>query len=681
MSEPLLSIRDLVVSFPGEDQPVQVVRGISMDAFAGKTLGIVGESGSGKSMSALAVLGLVPMPGRIQGSIRFRGRELVGLTEAAYEKIRGSEISVVFQDPSTSLNPVFSIEEQLVETIVQHKGVGQAEARALAVESLKHVEIPSPEKRIKDYPHQFSGGMKQRIMIAMALACEPSCLILDEPTTALDVTVQSQILDLVERIQNLNKMAIILISHDLGIISEIAHEVAVMYAGTLVETGPIEKILSQPRHPYTRGLMDSIPKLGIPKCRLQAIPGMPPDPGAPPSGCLFHPRCPRKLDRCCRDIPVLDRNELQAYACWNPEVIGGKSVFPEKATWKTSTVSPDASQGKEPILISLDHVGKDYPVHQPAFSSSHKKIVAVDEVSLSLAKGQTLGLVGESGSGKSTLARLICRLEDSSRGRIFFNDVELHLLKGEPLRKFRRHFQPVFQDHHGSLNPRMTVREILREPLELHGKPFQDEQIIRLLERTGLGHEILGRFAHQLSGGQRQRLGLARALAVEPDLLVADEPLSSLDVSIQAQILNLFLDFQEQLHLTLIFISHDLRVVGHLADCVAVMYAGRIMETALTRDLFNHPRHPYTWALLEALPKLQPGRGRVRSILKGDLPSTIDPAPGCRFHSRCRFRQDACLAYPNELLAVNESHHVACRRWNEPELQQVGENLKIADNK
>jgi len=673
MPEPLLVLDKLSVTFPGISRDLQVVREVSITVEAGRTLGLVGESGSGKSMTALAILGLVPPPGRIHGSLRFQGQELSGLSEEAYRQIRGGAISIVFQDPATALNPVLTIEDQIVETIMLHKRVPSRLAREMAVDRLRQVDIPSPEKRIKDFPHQFSGGMKQRIMIAMALACEPACLILDEPTTALDVTVQAQILDLVERIQDANNTAIILISHDLGIISEIAHEVAVMYAGEIVERAEIADLLRHPRHPYTRGLLESIPKLGHAKSRLQAISGLPPNPADPPQGCRFHPRCRRRTDRCSRQIPTLDCDlhdpiasrsapVPHTSACWNPE--------PEPVP-----VQPDSGQTRpteactallaDPLLKAAG-VGKDYQVKDLRFSHEKQTLVAVDHVSLELPAGKIVGLVGESGSGKSTFARLLCRLEDPTRGEIHFDGKALHRMNGDALRRMRHRFQPVFQDHHASLNPRLTARETLEEPLRLHGRPCREEDVLRQLEQTGLGREILGRYPHQLSGGQRQRLGLARALAVKPDLLIADEPLSSLDVSVQAQVLNLLMDLQEQHQLALLFISHDLRVVGHLADWVAVMYCGRIMEWAPADRIYREPRHPYTWALLAALPKLKPGRGRTRAILAGDIPSPINPEPGCRFYSRCGFRTEACRRFENELLPAKETaHRVACLRWSE----------------
>ncbi|HWO17067.1 MAG TPA: ABC transporter ATP-binding protein [Solirubrobacterales bacterium] len=571
----LLEVRDLRVGFATEGGLVQAVDGVSFDLAPGEVLAIVGESGSGKSVTAQTVLGLTRSPNsRIEGSVRLRGGELVDASEADLQKVRGDEIAMIFQDPMTSLNPVYRVGYQIVEAIRAHRRMSDADARALAVEMLTAVEIPEPERRIESYPHQLSGGQQQRVMIAMALALEPSVLIADEPTTALDVTIQAQILSLLARLNRERNLATILITHDFGVVAEIADRVLVMHEGRIVERGGLDEVFYEPKDPYTRSLLGAVIRFDRP----------------PP------PRPPALVE-----VQRI-RHEM-----------AGKRVSPY-----------------EGALLEVTDLVKHFPVKHGVFGREVDRVRAVDGVSLTVRRGETLGLVGESGSGKSTLARAILRLLEPTSGSIRFEGQEIAGLSQRQMRPIRRDLQIVFQDPYSSLNPRKRVGQIIGASLalqnvesdevqrirhEMTGKrvsPQSRERVEELLGRVGLSAELYDRYPHEFSGGQRQRIGIARALAMEPKLVVADEPVSALDVTIQAQIVELLADLQEDFGLSYVFVAHDIGVVRHVSDRIAVMYRGKIVEEGPADRVCEHPSHPYTQALLEAVPIPDPREARSR---------------------------------------------------------------------
>ncbi|MFL9995971.1 ABC transporter ATP-binding protein [Paraburkholderia sediminicola] len=559
----LLEVRDLRVSFGAHE----AVRGLSFDIAEGETLALVGESGCGKSATALSLMRLVPTPGRVTGSLRFDGRELLDLPAREIRAIRGRQISMIFQEPMTSLNPVLSIGAQIVETLRQHERLSKAAAWKRAVELLELVQIPEPQRRVFDFPHELSGGQRQRVMIAMAVACRPRLLIADEPTTALDVTIQAHILDLLDGLRRELSMSLLLITHDLGIVARHADRVAVMLAGEKVEEAPVARLFTQPQHPYTRGLLGASLNLADD----------------------LHYRG-WKLPEIRHGI---GEDGKPSFAVVPRSVRTGHFVADADPTQRVAAVS-------EAPLLALQDVQIDYP-------QRHGKTTlrAVDGVSLQIARGETVGLVGESGCGKSTLSKAILRLVPTAGGEIRLRGTDLVPLGERELRPLRRHVQMVFQDPYASLNPRRTVAEILDTVLVVNGignAQQRRSRIATMLDRVGLPSSALSRFPHEFSGGQRQRIGIARALVLEPDLLICDEPVSALDVSIQAQILNLLVDLKRDLGLAYLFISHDLSVVRYIADRVHVMQAGRIVESGHHRDIWRAPQHPYTRTLLDAIP-------------------------------------------------------------------------------
>jgi peptide/nickel transport system ATP-binding protein len=659
---PLLVVENLHTHIHLRRSTVQAVDGVSFTVAAGETLGIVGESGCGKTMTALSVMRLLPTGGEIVGgSIRLAGTELVGADERSLRRVRGNQIGMVFQDPLTSLNPTMTIGSQIEEAVRLHHDVDRATARRRALEVLDLVGIARAASRLDDYPHQFSGGMRQRVMIAIALACEPRLLIADEPTTALDVTVQAQILELIDRLRRDLGMAVVLVTHDLGVIAGRADRVAVMYAGRLVEVASAHDLFARPRHRYTEALFSALPENAVEtKDRLYTIPGLPPDLTDPPSACRFAPRC-RFAQEDCRSIdPALSeaaRGHL--VACFH-QVDAERRLevgepIPEAVPLTTET---------RPLLEVADVV-KNYPLGGGMFSRIRGQVSAVAGVTLSLRRGRTLGIVGESGCGKTTLGRLIVGLETPTSGTIRIAGTSLDDLSRSERKRRRRDVQLMFQDPYSSLDPRMRVGAILREPLQIQRYGSRDEQrrhVAELLDQVGLPRSAVDRYPHEFSGGQRQRIGLARALALEPSLVVADEPVSALDVSIQAQILNTMKALQTRLGLTYVLISHDLSVIRYLSDTIGVMYLGKLVEEGPSEDVYHHPLHPYTHGLIQAIPVADPARERSknRTVVRGELPSAVDPPSGCRFRTRCPLAQDVCAEQEPPLRELRPGHRVAC---------------------
>ncbi|HEX2043208.1 MAG TPA: ABC transporter ATP-binding protein [Acidimicrobiales bacterium] len=694
----MLAVEDLRVHFHTDAGVVKAVDGVSWSIARGETLGIVGESGSGKSVTALAVMGLVRVPPAEfpSGRILFGDQDLLRADDKALRRIRGKEISMTFQDPLTSLNPVLKVGRQIAEVVLVHEKVGRASAWRRAVDLLGEVGISNPAQRAQEYPHQFSGGMRQRVMIAMALALDPKVLLADEPTTALDVTVQAQIMDLLMRLQADRGTALVLITHNLGLVAGHADRVLVMYAGRVAEVGEVEDIYYRPRHAYTLGLLSSLPRLDRRGDeRLRPITGQPPSLIHVPSGCPFHPRCRFATETSRRQLPDLLAQERTDHlaACHNSDQVaaaaGAELVTasprrghptPPGTVVAPVAVPPASLPTREPaartanrsrtLLLEVDGLVKHFPITSRRAVKRRSGVVrAVDGVSFSVARGETLALVGESGCGKSTTARSVLRLVEPTEGTVRFDGTDITAAEPRRLRALRREMQIIFQDPYASLNPRMTVRTILAEPFKIHGID-EGGRIDQLLEVVGLAPEHAARYPHEFSGGQRQRVGLARAIALDPKLLVCDEPVSALDVSIQAQILNLLEDLQTERDLTYLFIAHDLSVVRHIADRVAVMYLGWIVELADRDSLFEHPAHPYTQALISAVPIPDPVRERARPriIVSGDVPSPANPPSGCRFRTRCqKFASDLthserqkCVEDPPPLVDRGQGHPTAC---------------------
>jgi peptide/nickel transport system ATP-binding protein len=648
-AQPLLEVANLSVTFPSEAGPVAAVRRLSYHIMPGEVLGIVGESGSGKSVSSLAVMGLLPSRARITGSIRFKGTELLGQSDRDLSLIRGKRISMIFQDPLSALTPVFTVGDQIAEAVLIHQKISEQAAKDRAVELLELVGIPNPQQRAGAFPHEFSGGMRQRAMIAMAIANDPELIIADEPTTALDVTIQAQILETLEKARETTGAAIIMITHDLGVIAGAADRVAVMYAGKPVETGTIDDVFYRPRMPYTLGLLGSIPRLDwTERLPLTPIEGSPPSLINLPRGCPFTPRCPMRIEKCEQMEPELlvlsASGDGHAAACHRSNEIEeqnlkGTDIFPAPVIGEPEVSRVPRTQRE--TVLELTGLVKHFPLVKGAILRRRiGTVFAVDGISLDIREGETLGLVGESGCGKTTTILEVLNLIRPASGRIVVFGKDTAGMSAQDRFAVREDLSVVFQDPLASLDPRMPVSDILAEPMQTHGMPTAERsaRIEELLRIVGLRPEHASRYPQEFSGGQRQRVGIARALALSPRLVVLDEPVSALDVSIRAGVINLLEELRVDLGLAYLFVAHDLSVVRHIADRVAVMYLGKIAEIGEVNRVFGMPAHPYTQALLSAIPLPDPRkeRARRRIILKGDIPSPSNPPSGCRFRTRCQ---------------------------------------------
>ncbi|MDR3324304.1 MAG: ABC transporter ATP-binding protein [Zoogloeaceae bacterium] len=693
MSEPLLNVRDLTLGILRAGRLTPAVTGLSFEICAGETLALVGESGCGKSLSALALMRLLPAAIRIMGGeVRFQGQELLRLPETALRAKRGREMAMIFQEPATSLNAVLTVGQQIGEALAR-RGVKGEVARENAVTLLRQVGIADPARRLDEYPFQLSGGMKQRVMIAIALAGEPRLLIADEPTTALDVTVQSQILDLLAGLQAERGMALLLITHDLGIVARMAHRVGVMYAGQLVELSPRQTFFAAPQHPYSQALFAALPEAAPRGQRLRALAGQVPPFEAMPPACRFADRCERAEAKCREEAPELEtpspdkgragegfaavEQETMVKASGtlpnppqSPLVRGDLGMAPLarchfpgqiSASFPVEATLPPES-GSKTALLRVDNLKVHFPIHKGVLQRVCGQVRAVDGVSLRLMPGRTLALVGESGCGKTTVGKALMRLIPATEGQLVWQGERLFSDDKRQLRRLRRHMQMVFQDPFASLNPRMTVGEILLEGM-LALATAQSEHAGRmacaaLLTQVGLQADALDRYPHEFSGGQRQRIAIARALAVSPQALICDEPTSALDVSVQAQILNLLKDMQAELQVAYLFITHNFAVVEYLAHEVAVMYLGRVVEQGAVEAVLAAPMHPYTKALLSAVPRLEGQREIIR--LEGETPSPANPPQGCHFHPRCPQAMPICRERYPETRTLAGERQVAC---------------------
>ena len=722
----ILEIKDLQLSFRSVVGTTRAVNGVSFAVQEGEIVGLVGESGCGKSVTARSVVGLVPSPPAV-----FEGGEIWLNTRAGrvnmlvnrgntqvLRRIRGREVSMIFQEPMRSLHPMMPVGSQVAEGILEHEEISLNGAYARTEEMLEMVGLPQPGQLLSRYPHELSGGMRQRVMIALALACHPQLLIADEPTTALDVTIQAQILELIRDLRDRLGMSVLLITHNMGVVASTADRVSVMYLGVIVETGTVQEVFEQAAHPYTQGLLSSIPSLqSEPKTPLQSLKGVVPELALAPQGCVFADRCPEVMPICQETPPLIALSEQHMAKCWlydspepastitlesadtgpvdveedrsstlptgesarSAEAMAAAKVGVERFTVAGGTAEGEITEDKD-VGVRVKEMTLHYPIYKGILRRKVGTVQAVDDVDLTIYRGEIIGLVGESGCGKTSVGRLITRLVDPTAGSIQFRmNGELQDITNIPepsMKGVRRHMGMVFQDPQSSLNPRLNVRDIVGEPLILHniarGKEV-DAHVGRLLEMVGLRAEHQSRFPHAFSGGQRQRIAIARALSTEPAFLVADEPVSALDVSVQSQVLNLLMDLQQQLDLTMLFIAHDIAVVRHISDRMAVMYLGQIVEIGSTAAICSRPVHPYTEALLASIPLPDPGVQSSRAIAAGELPDPSAPPAGCRFHTRCPYRQEICAVEEPRLRPVpgRQGYWGACHFQEELTLSGV----------
>ena len=663
MTEPVLHVDGLTTELAGNPRPVRVCDGVGFRIRPGETLALLGESGCGKSMTALSLMRLLPLGARIlSGSVRLGGVDLLRLQEREMRPMRGGRMAMIFQEPQTSLNPVLSIGAQVAEAVRVHTELARDRIPDRIVELLRAVGIPDPERRADEYPHQLSGGMKQRVMIAMALAGDPRLLIADEPTTALDVTIQAQVLQLLKGLQRDRGLAVLLITHDLGVVAETADRLAVMYAGQIVEEADCASFFAAPAHPYSRMLLQSLPTAAQRASRLAIIPGRVPALDQPFTGCRFAPRCFMAQDRCRHEIPDWqDAGDGRRVRClfWadgTPGIAGAKGA--------DATSTQAAGAHADEVLLDVQGLRVHFPIQKGLLKRTVGHVKAVDGVDLRLQPGRTLALVGESGCGKTTVGKGILHLEQPTGGRVRYAGVDLATIGGRRLRRFRKDLQIIFQDPFASMNPRMLVGDIVGEGLQALGlaqdRAERRRRVADLLEQVGIGEAAMDRYPHEFSGGQRQRICIARALAVDPKVIVCDEPTSALDVSVQAQILNLLKQLQDQLGIAYLFITHDISVVSYLAHEVAVMYLGRIVEQGPAAAVLDDPRHPYTKALLSAVPVIDPGSRRSIIRIDGNMPSPANPPAGCHFHPRCPQAVPACQRDDPPLRTLDDGRIVRC---------------------
>jgi peptide/nickel transport system ATP-binding protein len=673
-----LVVSSLTTTLDTPSGPLRAVDGVDFELRRGECFALVGESGCGKSMTALSIMRLLPETGRIaDGRVLLDGHDLLALPETAMRAVRGRRVAMIFQEPATALNAVLTVGHQIVEVIERHTPFSGPAARRRALELLEAVGIPEPERRYDEYPFQLSGGLKQRVMIAAALSVEPEVLIADEPTTAVDVTIQAQILDLLKKLQAERGMALLLITHDLGIVAQMAQRVAVMYAGQIVEIADREPFFRAPRHPYSRKLFDALPSPDKRAGGLAVIRGQVPALTQEFRACRFSDRCDFTFARCREEPPPLyalpDAHQARCFL-FAPEEkaeggrrkaevrVEGKSKVGSRKSEEDSALDPRPS-----TLLQVADLKVHFPVRRGVLRRVVARVHAVDGVTFAIEAGRTLGLVGESGCGKTTVGKGILRLVDPTSGSVLFDGTDLTRLKRGEMRPQRRHMQIIFQDPYASLNPRMRVADILVEGMSSLGVGSDAADRMRrmdeLLEQVGLSPDMKSRYPHEFSGGQRQRIAIARALSVEPRLIVCDEPTSALDVSVQAQILNLLKDLQQKRGVAYLFITHNIAVIEFLAHEVAVMYLGRIVERGKVEEVLGNPRHPYTQALLSAVPVIDPASKREIIRLQGDLPSPVNPPAGCHFHPRCPQAHAPCRKDFPDTARFTASHSAACHLY------------------
>ena len=678
MGEALLEVRDLRTYIYTRRGVVQAVNGASFSVQQGETLGVVGESGSGKSMTCLSIMRLLPEPGgrTVGGEILFNGEDLLQKSAEEMRQIRGAQIAMILQDPMVSLNPAFTIGTQIAEPLRLHRGLRGREVRTRVVELLQQVGISAPEQRVTAFPHQMSGGMRQRVAGAIAISCQPSLLLADEPTTSLDVTIQAQYLRLLKDLQRQTNVALIFVTHDLGIVAKMCDRVAVMYAGQIVESGTTQDIFTQPRHPYTIALLSCLPTLTRGRQPLATIEGQPPDLANLPPGCSFAPRCPLAQEQCHTTSPSLE--ELipgHAVACWRTAQTAERAAVlqwsPRQAENHVGTQAYDVSPRDGVLILEAQGLTKHFPITRGLlFSRTIGTVKAVDGINFTLRQGETLGIVGESGCGKTTTARLVLSLERATGGSLQFRGQEIVSLTGQAWRDYRRAVQAVFQDPYSSLNPRLTIAKTVSEPLlETAGelsKAAIAARVAEALSAVGLRPAMAALYPHELSGGQRQRVALARALTTNPDCILLDEPVSALDVSIRAQVMNLLRQIQERIGVSYLLIAHDLAVVKYVSQQIGVMYLGKLVETAASVELYAHPLHPYTQVLLSNALPAHPNDVHAEVILPGEVPSPFNPPAGCHFHPRCPQAMPVCAEVEPLLREASPGHGVACHLYHNP---------------
>lgn len=668
MSDSLLQVNNLKTWFGNGDKPYRAVDGIGFTIRRGETFALLGESGCGKSMTALSLLRLNPHPASriVSGEVLLDGDNLLPLSEAEMEAIRGRRISMIFQEPQSSLNPVLTVGQQIAEVLKWHFNMDVQAMQQRALELLKAVGIPDPTQRIKEYPHQLSGGMKQRVMIAIALAGEPELLIADEPTTALDVTIQAQILDLLKDIQQKTGMAILLITHDLGVVAQMADHVAVMYAGQIVETASREQFFNDTRHPYTRKLFEALPSDQKREQKLTVIKGSVPPLNQDFDCCRFADRCDFAWQHCHDVEPRWLEPDNHGVRChlFDPEVDAEhiKSEIRVTSSRLSDVVPADNA------LLDVKQLKVHFPIKKGILQRTVGHVKAVDNISLSLRPAETLALVGESGCGKTTVGKGILQLVPVTEGQVKYAGKQMTRMSEHELKEARASMQIIFQDPFSSMNPRMTITQVIEEGMlgsSIKNPAEKQRKVDELLERVGLRPDIKHRYPHEFSGGQRQRICIARALAAEPEVIICDEPTSALDVSVQAQILNLLRDIQHEFGLSYLFITHNIAVVDYLAHRVAVMYLGRVVEEGRRDEVLNNPKHPYTQALLAAVPRIESDSEQQSIRLEGELPSPANPPQGCHFHQRCPHVMPRCREQYPDLTQLSRSHTVKCYLYEE----------------